>query len=162
MNGVNEKELVDYVAEITKHPEKCQVKGSLTAEWVGGTRARVYSHSGKQIFIGGEDDFGAMRVALASFLACELDVIATHATLRGIELERLSIEGTGEFNLAKYLGVASEPGPGYKSVEYTVRIKAKNATKEQLMDLVQLCETASPVGDSLARNVSLRLNAVIE
>jgi uncharacterized OsmC-like protein len=162
MNGMDEKELVYYVAKLKEHPTECQVKGALTAEWVGGTRARVYSDSGKQMFIGGDGEFGAMGVALASFLSCELDVITTHATLQGIELERLSIEGSGEFNIAKYLGVAEEPGPGYKSVEYTVRIKAKNATKEQLMNLVRLCETASPVGDTLARPVSLKLNTVIE
>jgi uncharacterized OsmC-like protein len=162
MNGVNAKELIDYIAEMKEHPTKCRVQQTLKAEWVGGTRARVYSGSGKEMFIGGDGEFGAMSVALASLLSCELDVIATHATLRGIELERLSIEGSGEFNTAKYLGIAREPSPGYKSVEYTVRIKAKNATKDQLENLVRLCETASPVGDTLACPVSLKLKTVIE
>ena len=103
-----------------------------------------------------------MSVTLASLLACELDLIATHATLQGIELERLSLEGEGDFNQARYLGIASEPRPGYTQVSYTVRIKAKNATNAQLEDLVKLCETASPVGDTLSRGVVLKLNAIIE
>jgi uncharacterized OsmC-like protein len=162
INAVNVKELTEYVAERKANPEKCNVSRTLRAEWVGGTRARVYSDSGKELFVGGEDDFGAMSVALASLLACEVDVIATHATLRGIELEELSLEGTGDFNNARYLGVAREPNPGYKQIGYTVRIRAKNATKDQLEDLVKLCETASPVGDTLSRNVMLNLNVVIE
>ncbi|MDG6909151.1 MAG: OsmC family protein [Nitrososphaerota archaeon] len=162
LNAVNVKELTDYVADKKANPERCNVRRTLKAEWVGGTRARVYSDSGKEIFVGGEGDFGAMSITLASLLACELDVIATHATLRGIELEKLSVEGEGGFNQARYLGIASEPRPGYTQVSYTVRIKAKNATKAQLEDLVKLCETASPVGDTLSRSVELKLNAIIE
>lgn len=162
LNSVDVKELEEYIAERKESPEKCNVRRTLKAEWVGGTRARVYSDSGKELFVGGANDFGAMSVALASLLACELDVIATHATLRGIELEKLTIEGTGDFNNAKYLGVARDPGPGYRQISYTVRIRAKNATDDQLKDLVKLCETASPVGDTLSRNVALRLDTVIE
>ena len=162
LNSVNVKELTDYIANKKANPEKCRVRRNLKAEWVGGTRARVYSDSGKEMHIGGEGDFGAMTVTLASLLACELDVIATHATLRGIELEKLSIEGQGDFNQARYLGVAPDPRPGYTQIDYTVRIKAKNATRTQLEDLVKLCETASPVGDTLSRSVGLRLNTIIE
>jgi uncharacterized OsmC-like protein len=162
INAVNVKELTDYIAERKANPEKCSVRRTLKAEWVGGTRARVYSGSGKELYVGGEDDFGAMSVALASLLACEVDVIATHATLRGIELEELSLEGTGDFNNAMYLGVAQEPSPGYKQIGYTVRIKAKDATHDQLEDLAKLCETASPVGDTFSRKVVLKLNVVID
>ncbi|MDE1858382.1 MAG: hypothetical protein KGI26_04890, partial [Thaumarchaeota archaeon] len=80
LNDVKLKELVEYIADKRAHPEKCNVRRTLRAEWVGGTRARVFSDSGKEMFVGGDGDFGAMSVALASFLACELDVIATHAT----------------------------------------------------------------------------------
>lgn len=159
---MNVKELSEYIADKKAHPEKCNVRRTLKAEWVGGTRARVFSDSGKEMFVGGEGDFGAMSVALASFLACELDVIATHATLRGIELDELSLEGTGDFNQARYLGIKQEPNPGYRKINYTVRIKAKNATRSQLEDLVKLCETASPVGDTLAKKVALKLNVVVE
>ena len=162
VNAVDVKELTDYVDELKENLEKCNIRRTLRADWVGGTRARVHSSSGKELFVGGDGDFGAMTVALASLLACEVDVLATHATLRGIELEKLSLEGTGDFNSARYMGVAQKPGPGYRQISYTVRIKAKNATKAQLRDLVKLCETASPVGDTLSRKVVQKLNVIIE
>jgi len=161
LNRMDVEELQQEVDQYKENPEKCNIVRKMTAEWVGGTRARIASKD-TVLHIGGDEDFGAMSVALASFLACELDVIATHATLRGIELEKLTLEGTGRFNNARYMGVASEPRPGYESVEYTVRIKAKNATPEQLRDLVSLCETASPVGDTLVRPVNVSLHTVIE
>ncbi len=89
-------------------------------------------------------------------------MIATHATLRGIEAERLSIEGNGTFDLGRYMGAAKEPPSGFQRVAYTVHIKAKNATAAQLKDLVKLCETHSPVGDSLARAVLLSLKVEVE
>jgi uncharacterized OsmC-like protein len=161
INRMDMEELHRDVSMFKENPEKCNIVRTMTAEWDGGTRARIAGRN-KVLHIGGPEDFGAMSVALASFLACELDVIVTHATLRGIELEKLAIEGTGRFNLARYMGVAGEPRPGYESVDYTVRIKAKNATPEEVRDLVGLCETASPVGDTLMRPVKVALHTVIE
>ena len=161
LNAMDVRALKEEVEELKEHPEKCRIDRTLVAEWVGGTRARIGGRN-KELFIGGENDFGAMSVTLAAFLACELDVIVTHATLRGIELERLTIEGSGLFDRSRYMGVALEPSSGFQKVRYTVRIKAKNATKQQLTDLVRLCETHSPVGDSLARAVPLELKVEVE
>ena len=142
-------------------PSKCAMTRRLTAEWVGGNRARVASGE-KEIYMGGENDFGAMSVALASLLACEVDLLATQATLRGIELEKLSIEGTGDFNVARYLDGGEGPSPGFQKIEYAVRIKSKNATREQLEELVKLCETSSPVGDTFTRPVPISMRVAIE
>lgn len=161
INAMDADALRNEVQDLKDHPEKCRIDRTLTAEWVGGTRARIAGRN-KELHIGGAGDFGAMSVALASFLACEVDVIATHATLRGIELERLSIEGNGRFDLGRYMGAAPEPSSGFQKIGYTVRIKAKNATPEQLRELVKLCETHSPVGDSLARAVPLELKVEVE
>jgi hypothetical protein len=96
-------------------------------------------------------------------MGCEIDLIATQPSVRGIELESLSIEGTGDFNFTKYVGgMSNEPSPGYNNVKYFVRIKSKNATEEQLRDLVMLCETSSPVGDTFSRVVHLSMDVIIE
>lgn len=161
LNGLDPDQLGNAAEEMKRDSAKSQRVKKLTAEWVGGTRARVYSGD-TQIFIGGEQDFGAMSVTLASLLACEVDLIVTHATLRGIELGKLTVEGTGEFNVARYMGVASEPNPGFQKIEYTVKMNARNATPEQLRDLLKLCETASPVGDTLAQRVPITMKLSIE
>lgn len=156
LNGIEIEEVRKVASLARQSPEKYAMQRKLTAEWVGGTRAKVYSGD-KEIFIGGDGDFGAMSVSLASLLACEVDLLATHATARGIEIEKLSIEGLGDFNLAKYLDGGIGPDPGFQKVEYTVRIKSKNATREQLEDLAELCETSSPVGSTFARSVPISM-----
>ena len=162
LNGISVKELEGDIAGLKSNPEKCQVSRQLTAEWVGGTRARVHTPKGVELYIGGKGELGAMSATLASFLACEVDLLATRATMEGIELEKLTVEGKGFFDLGRYYGVAKKPSPGFKRVEYTIRIKAKNATPRQLKRLTRLCETASPVGDTLKRKVPVELKVVVE
>lgn len=161
INQIDADALRQEVKNLKENPEKCRTERKVVAEWVGGTRSRISAGS-RELFVGGAGDFRAMPLALASFLACEVDVIATHATLRGIELERLTVEGNGTFDRGRYMGAAKDPSSGFQNVGYTVRIKAKNATAEQLKDLVRLCETHSPVGDSLARAVPLTLKIEVE
>ncbi|HYB03220.1 MAG TPA: OsmC family protein [Nitrososphaerales archaeon] len=162
LNQMSVDEVERDAKEARENPEKCSVTRKLEADWVGGTRSRIHSGN-KELFIGGDQDYGAMSVALASLLGCEIDLIATQATVRGIELDKLSIEGTGDFNFARYVGgINSGPSSGYDNVRYTIRIKSKNATEGQLRDLVKLCETSSPVGDTFSRAVHLSMNVVIE
>jgi uncharacterized OsmC-like protein len=161
LNGLEVDQVRRDASEARENPEKCSVTRKLSAEWVGGTRARIYSGE-KEIFIGGEGDFGAMTVALASLLACEIDVLATAATDRGIDIEKLSIEGSGDFNYAKYVAGGKGPDPGFQKVEYTLRIKSRNATRDQLGNLAKLCETSSPVGDTFTRSVPITMKLVVE
>jgi uncharacterized OsmC-like protein len=161
LNGLEIDQVRKDALEARQNPEKCRMVRKLSAEWVGGTRARVYSGN-KEIFVGGEKDFGAMSVALASLLACEIDLLSTQATARGIEIEKLSIEGTGDFNAARYLSGGMGPNAGFDKIEYTLRIKSKNATREQLEDLVKLCETSSPVGDTFSRSVPISMKLQLD
>lgn len=160
LNQIDVAELRKEVEGYSADPESCKIKRRLTAQWVGGTRSHI-AGTGRELYIGGDQDFGAMSVTLASLLACEVDVIATRATLLGIEIESLAVDGVGDFNLGKYMGVADEPSPGFSAVELTVRIKARNATPDQLEALVKLCAESSPVGDSFGRAVPLNVRAEI-
>jgi hypothetical protein len=73
--------------------------------------------------------------------------------LLGIEIEDLSIEARGYFNVARYLGVEARQGAGYQRASYSVHLKTKGgATPEQVADLKAALD-ASPVGDTFERNV---------
>lgn len=103
-----------------------------------------------------------MQMLLASFAACDVDLIAMHAAFIGLKIESLSIEAAGHFNVASYLGLKDGPAPGYDSISYVVRLRAPGATPEQMEYLREKCEQASPVGDSLTRPIPLKLSLEIE
>ncbi len=78
----------------------------------------------------------------------------------GLEIDELVVEASGEFDVRSYLGIAGGPPSGYERISYTARLRAPSLTRTQLERLQAMVEQASPVGDTLVRNV--RLDGTIE
>jgi uncharacterized OsmC-like protein len=133
----------------------------LTARWMGGSSARI-EMGDATMNLGGHGELDAMAALLAAMAACDIDVIATHATLLGIKLEQLSVRAEGEFNLAAYLGVEEAPGSGYQKIHLVARLRAPDATPEQIDALRRQLELSSPVGDSIRRAVSMEVKLDVE
>jgi uncharacterized OsmC-like protein len=157
LNGNNVAELNQFIEAVRRDPARADRNPQLVAHWVGGSRSRVEC-DGKVMYIGGDDELNAMRVLLAALAACDVDVMATHASLMGQEIETLSVEVNGHFNVCAYLGLPDAPGSGYDGVAYTIRARIPGATPEQLTELRRRVERGSPVGDSLARAIPLKMS----
>jgi uncharacterized OsmC-like protein len=155
VNGIDVTEFREYVEQVRKDPSVAERNPKIVAQWMGGTRARV-EREGTVIQMGGDEDPSAMWVFLATLAACDVEVVATHASLLGLKIENLEIEATGHFNIRRLLGLDG-PGPGYDRIAYTVRLRVPGATKEQIERLRAMCKRGSPVGDSLARAIPLEL-----
>lgn len=149
LNGIDVAETRAYIEECEKEPTKAERNPTIVAKWVGGTRAQV-DFGQSVVHMGGDEDPSAMKMFLACLAACDIEVVTTHATLLGMKLEGLEIEANGHFNIRRLLGLPGD-GPGYDRVGYTVRVRAPGATEEQVARLREVCERASPVGDSFAR-----------
>jgi uncharacterized OsmC-like protein len=156
LNGQNVTELNQFIEAVRQDPMRADRHPTLTAHWVGGDRARVEC-DGKVLYIGGDGELNAMRVLLAALAACDVEVIATHASLMGLEIETLSVEVGGHFNVCSYLGLPDAPGSGYDGIACTIHARIPGATPEQLAELHRRVELGSPVGDSLERAIPLKL-----
>lgn len=132
---------------------------TMVGKWIEGDQSLV-TIGEHEILIGGEGIPNPMQYLLASFIACDIDVISMHASLIGLKLEELSIEASAHFNVQSYIGAAEKPGSGYDHIDYVVRIKAAGITKEQIDYLIERCEKSSPVGESLSRAIPLNLEFV--
>jgi len=156
LNGMNADDLRDLVAKATADSTVVDRDPVVVARWLGGDDCEVTFPSGQPIRLGG-DQPSAMRMLLATLAACDVDLIATRATLLGIEVDSLTVEASGHFNVSRYLGVPTNIDPGYQRIAYTVRLRARGATADQLAQLREACEVASPVGDTLRRSVGLTM-----
>ena len=156
INGVNVSEMLEFKNMCGQDPSKADRNPALIAHWVGGSRSRV-EFKDKVVHIGGDDEFNPMQMFLASLAACDVDLVAMHASLLGLKIESLSVEATGHFNVQSYLGLEGASGSGYDTIAYTVRLSVPGATPEQIAHLRERCERSSPVGDSLARAIPLKL-----
>ncbi|MFQ6012427.1 MAG: OsmC family protein [Thermoplasmata archaeon] len=156
LNGMRVPELREYIETVKADPSVAERNLSLVARWMGGPRAQL-THEGQTFHIGAEGEPSAMWLLLASLAACDVEVVATTATILGVELKGLEIETEGHFNVQRLLGIEEAPGPGYDQIAYTVRVRAPGATEEQVAQLKAMCERGSPVGDSLTRRIPLKL-----
>ena len=153
LNGLDVNALRTYIDSVGADETAADRAPKVTARWVGGTRAAVSSAAGGQpVFMGGDDDPSAMGMLLRALAACDIEVVVTRATLLGIEIQDLTIEATGYFNVASYLGVTAKLSSGYQRASYVVRMKVKEATASQIQEIREALD-ASPVGDTFARQV---------
>jgi uncharacterized OsmC-like protein len=156
INGVNVTELLAFKDKVAQDSTKADRNPTLIAHWVGGSRSRV-EFKDKVVHIGGDDELNPMQMFLATLAACDVDLVAMHASFLGLKLESLTVEATGHFNVQSYLGLDNTPRSGYDAIAYTVRLSAPGVTPEQIALLRERCERSSPVGDSLTRAIPLKL-----
>jgi len=155
-NSVNVAQMLELKDLVAQDPTKAERTPALVARWAGGSRSRI-EFKDKVVHIGGDGELNPMQMLLATLAACDVDVVAMHASLLGLTIESLSVEATGHFNVQSYLGFDGAPGSGYDAIAYTVRLSVPGATAEQIAHLRERCERSSPVGDSLTRAISLKL-----
>jgi uncharacterized OsmC-like protein len=149
INGMDVESLRRYVGSIREDRAVADRHFAAVAHWEGETRSRVEVDGRKSLSLGGNDEFSGMHTVLAALAACDIEVIATHATLLGLQIKDLRVEVEGGFNVASLLGVESPTDAAYESINYRVVMDAPGATEEQIARLREACEQSSPVGDSL-------------
>jgi uncharacterized OsmC-like protein len=157
--GIDTAPLLAFKEKVKVDPSNADRNPVALAEWVSGDQSRI-SMEGIETYLGGEGYLNPMKMLLACFAACDVDVIAMHASFLGLKVESLSIEATGHFNVQSYLGIEDSPGSGYDEIGYTIRLNAPDATQEQIDYLIERCELSSPVGDTLGRIVPMKLEFV--
>ncbi len=127
INGYNVAEIEDFIDTVKSNPAMADRKPTIVAHWVGElTLARV-EFGDVVAHIGGSGELNAMQTLLAALAACDVDLVAMHASLMGLKIESLSVKASGDFNVQSYLGMMNKPGPGYNEITYTVRISIPGA-----------------------------------
>jgi uncharacterized OsmC-like protein len=100
-----------------------------------------------------------LRAALAS---CGASAVAMEAARDGVEITDLAVTVESESDFRGVLGVDDSVHPGPLAVRVRIRLAAGNATKDQLREIVQRAESRSPVGDAVARAVSMTTDIVTD
>lgn len=161
INGYDVAKLAAHLERARRNPEETERTPVATAHWVGQSEARVEGQ-GFTMHTGGDGQPSAMKALLGTLAACDVEVIAMHAALMGLQIERLTIEARGHFTVQRLYGMEDAPPSGYDRISYTVKLRVPGATPEQLAYLRRMVERASPVGASLSRAVPLELEFVAE
>ncbi len=156
VNGMDQDALLAFKDEVADDSTRADRWPTVVAHWVGESRSRI-EFNDVVTHIGGDEELNPMQNVLASFAACDVDLVAMHAAMIGLEITSLSVEASGHFNVQSFMGLDGRPGPGYDQISYRVRLEAPDATPEQVAYLRERCERSSPVGDSLSRSIPMEL-----
>ena len=171
VNGLDLDALNAVVGEIQQDASKALVRFAVSTRWTGqtGTRTSVkgYELAGEHIarefeivadepveLLGRNTAPNPQELLMAAVNACMSVGYVAGAALRGIRLDKLEIETTGQLDLRGFLGLDDTVPPGYEAIDYVVRI-AGDGTPEQFEEIHRTVMQTSPNYFNLARPIAM-------
>ena len=175
VNDLDLDALGTVVEAIREDPAKALVRFSVATRWTGQTGSKSvvsgYEIAGKRIernfeivadepceLLGTNTAPNPQELLMSAVNACMTVGYVAGAAIRGITLDRLEIETTGQLDLRGFLGMDDRVPPGYETVNYMVHISG-NGTPEQFEEIHRSVMQTSPNYFNLARPI--RMNGTL-
>jgi uncharacterized OsmC-like protein len=160
LNGIDLPALGEFVEQVKADPAKATVRFKVTTRWSGQTRSETtidgYELAGEAIdrrfkvvadepseLLGTDTAPNPQELLMTALNACMAVGYVAQASVHGIELRTLEIETSGELDLRGFLGLDEAIPPGYRQLDYTVRIGG-DGTAEQFREIHQAVMKTSP------------------
>lgn len=160
LNGIDLPALGEFVEQVKADPMKASVRFKVTTRWSGQTRSETtingYELAGEPIdrrfkiiadepteLLGTDTAPNPQELLMTALNACMAVGYVAQASVHGIELRTLEIETTGQLDLRGFLGLDEAIPPGYRQLDYTVRIGG-DGTAEQFREIHQAVMKTSP------------------
>ena len=177
VNGINVDDLFALIDGVRREPAKGKTNWRVTTTWQGQARSRAQVESfdigGERVprrfsididephELGGSNRFANPQEHLIAALnACMTVGYVAQCAVRGITLESLAIETDGEIDLRGFLGIDPAVPPGYKHLNYVVRIKG-SGTKEEFAEIHEAVMATSPNFYNVSQAVTLKPTLVV-
>lgn len=160
VNGIDVNYLMDTIDAVAAEPKKGMVAFAVKSAWKGQARSE---HVVKSYKLGGETIARTFKVMcdeplelcgentaanpqellMSALNACMMVGYVAGCAVRGIALEALELETSGELDLRGFLGIDEDVKPGYEAMQVKVRIKG-NGTEEQFREIHRAVLKTSP------------------
>ena len=171
VNDLDLTALEAVVADISADPSKALVRFAVSTRWTGQTGStttvRGYDIAGKHVarqfevladepleLLGTNTAPNPQELLMSALNACMTVGYVAGAAIRGITLDKLEIETSGELDLRGFLGLDDTVPPGYETLDYVVHI-AGNGTPEQFADIHRTVMATSPNYFNMARPIQM-------
>lgn len=177
VNDLDLQALDETVAAINEDAARGLVEFRVKTAWTGQTRSEstveAYTLGGERIerqfkiaidepceLLGTNTAPNPQEMLMSAVNACMLVGYVAGASIRGIELESLEIETHGELDLRGFLGLSEKVVPGYRQINYTVRIRG-NGTREQFDEIHQTVMKTSPNYFNMANPIAMNGKLIV-
>jgi len=171
VNGVDLNALGQTVEAVKADPRLAAVQFRVKTRWTGQTRSESivesYVLGGRSIarrfriaadepleLLGSNTAPNPQELLMSAVNACLIVGYVANASLRGISFETLEIEMHGELDLRGFLGLDDDVPPGYRTLDYTVRING-DGTPEQYREIHEAVVKTSPNYFNMAQSIEM-------
>jgi uncharacterized OsmC-like protein len=171
-NGLDVSQMVSTVAALKADQRLAQFEFRARNRWISGgenrstiqdfrgagtedrsrTVAFEFTNGEPPVLLGHNEGANPVEFLLHALAGCVTTTTVLHATARGIELESIRTRLTGTIDLQGMLALADVPA-GYQGIRIEMDIKAKNASDDELDDLLGFAQAHSPVCNTVCRPV---------
>ncbi|GGW49660.1 OsmC family protein [Arenibacter certesii] len=167
MSEIVKQSFEDLIQDINKNPEKATanfeatalLKEKLTVK--GNTRQFNFEFDEPEI-LGGEDAApNPVEYVLATLGECQAITYKALASLKGIQLDKVTITTKGDLDLQGFLGLNSTVRPGFQNVAFETHIET-NADPDTILRLSKQVESLCPVLDIISNPVEVKSTLTIK
>ena len=178
INGVDVGKLEATIDAVNNNPDLAAFRFHIANEWINGTKTETAAQridGGPQVLIRtepfkirsdqpcvlmGADTAPCAAVSLMHALAsCLSTSIVYAASLRGIEIKKMSIILEGDVDIQGVLGISEQIKPGLTNLDLDIRIDS-NSPKQEIEEIVQYAQKHSMILDTLINQMNLDINLV--
>ena len=179
LNGLDTQKMIETVGALKANPTLAKFEFRARNRWIAGgenrstikdfygagaedvSRAEPFEFTNGEppVLLGNNEGANPVEFLLHALAGCVTTTTVLHASARGIELESLSTRLVGDIDLQGLLALEDVPA-GYQGIRIEMDIKAKNASDEELDDLLQFAQAHSPVCNTVCRPVPVVVQRV--
>lgn len=171
LNGIDVPAIGEMVEQIQADAANAIVGFRVKTRWTGQTRSETtiegYELGGKPVerrfkivadepaeLLGGNSAPNPQELLMTALNACMMVGYVAQASVQGIELDGVEIETRGRLDLRGFLGLDDAVAPGYRQLDYTVRIGGRGSP-EQFEAVHQAVIRTSPNFFNLSQPICL-------
>jgi uncharacterized OsmC-like protein len=179
LNGLDTSKMAETVGALKANPTLARFEFRARNRWIAGGENRSsikdfygagaedasrtepfeFTNGEPPVLLGNNEGANPVEFLLHALAGCVTTTTVLHASARGIELESLSTRLVGDIDLQGLLALGDVPA-GYQGIRIEMDIKAKNASDEELDDLMQFAQAHSPVCNTVCRPVPVVVQRV--
>jgi uncharacterized OsmC-like protein len=178
VNGIDVDALKQVVRDVSQDPAKGIVRFQVKSAWQGQTRSRATVESfhlgGQEVkryfeidvdepveLLGENTAPNPQEMLMTALNACIMVGCVAGAAMKGIRLDKVEIETSGQLDLRGFLGIDASVPPGYETLRYTVTMKGEGSEAD-FRGIHETVMKTSPNYFNIARPVRIESQLVVE
>lgn len=168
VNGIDTEQVVSLATKIAEDEDYGKFKFRANNQWINGSRSRTFIQS---MFLGGKENTSrkealtvdadqptflagkntapnAVEHLLHSLTSCLNTTLVYHASVNGIDLDKVEVYAEGDMNARGFFGISDKVKKGYERIRVIMQVKS-SADVETLTRLAM----HSPVYEVVSKSV---------